>query len=168
MTNKLLLTWEDTQGLVAELARQIQISGYRPDLIIGVDRGGLPGSVMLSHYLKVPHDSVKVSLRDGGECESILWAPEMVLEGKNILLVDDINDSGATQAWLREDWASSVSGADPLFVDNFWHDEIRFAVLVNNDASPESVDFAGMTINKAERDVWINFPWESWWNRNTG
>lgn len=165
--NKLILTWTDIEGLVSELARQIQIANYRPDLIMGIDRGGLPVSVMLSHYLKVPHNTVKVSLRDGGECESILWAPEMVLEGKNILLVDDINDSGATQAWIREDWASSVAGADPLFTDNFWHDEIRFAVLVDNESSPETADFSGMTINKAERDVWIDFPWESWWNRNT-
>lgn len=165
--NKLPLSWEEVQGLVVEIARQAQVAGYRPDLIVGIDRGGLPASIMLSHYLKVPHGTVKVSLRDGGECESVLWLPEMVLEGKNVLLVDDINDSGATQAWLKQDWASSVAGADPHFLDNFWHDEIRFAVLVNNEASPEDADFSGMTINKAERDVWIDFPWESWWNRNT-
>lgn len=163
--NKLILSWEQVQGLVIEVARQMQISNYRPDLIVGIDRGGLPVSVMLSHYLKVPHASIKVSLRDGGECDSNFWMPEMVLDGKNLLIVDDINDSGATQAWLKQDWASSVAGVDPMFLDNFWHDEIRFAVLVDNEASPETADFAGMSINKAERDVWVDFPWESWWNR---
>ncbi len=167
MSNKLSLSWQDIQHLAQEIARQIQTSDWRPDLVIGVDRGGLVPSVMLSHYLNVPHASVKVSLRDGGECESLTWAPEMVLDGKNILLVDDINDSGATQAWLKEDWASSVAGVDHMFTENFWHDEIRWASLVDNEASDETSDFAGMSVNKLENDVWIDFPWESWWNRST-
>ncbi len=167
MSNKLSLSWQDIQHLAQELARQIQTSDWRPDLVIGVDRGGLVPSVMLSHYLNVPHASVKVSLRDGGECESLTWAPEMVLDGKNILLVDDINDSGATQAWLKEDWASSVAGVDHMFTENFWHDEIRWASLVDNEASDETSDFAGMSVNKLENDVWIDFPWETWWNRST-
>ena len=167
MSNKLSLSWQDIQHLAQEIARQIQTSDWRPDLVIGVDRGGLVPSVMLSHYLNVPHASVKVSLRDGGECESLTWAPEMVLDGKNILLVDDINDSGATQAWLKEDWASSVAGVDHMFTENFWHDEIRWASLVDNEASDETSDFAGMSVNKLENDVWIDFPWETWWNRST-
>lgn len=167
MSDKLSLSWQDIQHLAQDIARQIQTSDWRPDLVIGVDRGGLVPSVMLSHYLNVPHASVKVSLRDGGECESLTWAPEEALEGKKILIVDDINDSGATQAWLRKDWAESVAGLDPYFDDNFWHDEIRWASLVDNEASSETSDFAGMSVNKLENDVWIDFPWESWWNRST-
>lgn len=167
MTEKLPLSWHDVECLINEILRQIQTAGFKPDLVVGIDRGGLPASVMVSHYLDVPHVTVKVSLRDGGECESNLWLPEMVLNGKNLLIVDDINDSGATQAWLKGDWASSVAGADPHFLDNFWHDEIRWACLVDNEASKEVSDFTGMTINKAERDVWIDFPWEGWWNRST-
>jgi hypoxanthine phosphoribosyltransferase len=167
MSNKLPLNWQDIQHLVQEIARQIQTSGWKPDIVIGVDRGGLVPSVMLSHYLGIPHESIKVSLRDNVSTESLLWAPEMALEGKNILLVDDINDSGATQAWIRKDWADSVAGVDPCFDDNFWHDEIRWASLVDNEASVETSDFTGMSVNKMEQDVWIDFPWESWWNRST-
>lgn len=165
--NKLPLSWTDVESLVAEVARQIHISGWRPDLIISVDRGGLPAGVMLSHYLEIPHETVKVSLRDDSICESVTWAPSDVMNGSRILLVDDINDSGATQAWLREDWAGCVEGVDPDFAKNHWHENVRFAALVTNDASPESCDYSGMSINKMERDVWIDFPWESWWNRST-
>lgn len=164
---KLSLSWQDVEHLVLELARQIHISGWRPDIIIGIDRGGLPASIMLSHYLEVPHETVKVSLRDGGVCESVMWAPSDAMEGRQILLVDDINDSGATQAWLREDWAGCVEGVDPDFDKNHWHQSVRFAALVTNEASPESCDYAAMSINKMERDVWIDFPWESWWSRST-
>lgn len=164
---KLALNWQEVQQLINEIARQVQVSGWNPDLIIGIDRGGLPASIMLSHYLELPHETVKVSLRDGGTCESVTWAPSDVIDGKKILIVDDINDSGATQAWLKEDWAGCVAGVKADFVGQHWHKDVRFAVLVDNESSPEDSDYAGMSINKAERDVWIDFPWESWWNRST-
>jgi len=27
------------------------------------------------------------------------------------------------------------------------------------------MDFVGMEVNKAEKDVWIDFPWEDWWTK---
>jgi hypothetical protein len=27
------------------------------------------------------------------------------------------------------------------------------------------MDFVGMEVNKAENDVWIDFPWEDWWTK---
>ncbi len=165
--DKWSLSWQDVENMTLAVAREIHLSNWRPDLIIGLDRGGLPVSVMLSHYLRVPHDSLKVSLRDNPDTESLLWAPEVVLDGKKILIVDDINDSGATQAWIKEDWASAVAVTCPDFVDRYWHTSVKFAVLVDNESSPEDADFAGKTINKAEHDVWVDFPWESWWCRKT-
>jgi len=164
---KLILTWQDVEHGVASIARQISLSDWHPDLIIGVDRGGLPVSTMLSHYLNVNHETVKVSLRDGGSKESLLWAPEDVIEGKRILIVDDINDSGATQTWIRNDWASSVAGVMPDFDLSNWHINVRWASLVENSASKEHSDYYGVEINKAEDDVWVDFPWESWWSRKT-
>ena len=169
MTEVVKLDWQEVQRLVQEIARKMQLANWKPDMIIGVERGGLVASVMLSHYLEVPHETVKVSLRDeNGECESLTWAPELVLdEDKKILIVDDINDTGATQKWLREDWSASVRGVDPYFADNFWGDSIRWASLIDNESSSENCNFAGRSINKKDHDVWIDFPWESWWNRST-
>lgn len=164
--NKLLLTWQDVEQGVQSIVRSMQLDSWRPDLIIGIDRGGLPISTMISHYLDLPHQSVKVSLRDNADTESLLWAPEEVLDGKNILLVDDINDTGATQTWLRNDWASSVAGVCPDF-DAYWHDRVKWASLVENESSKEYSDYYGRVVNKLEHDVCIDFPWESFWNRNT-
>lgn len=167
MLKKCSLSWGDIEYLANTIVRDINVSGWRPDLIIGIDRGGLILSNMLSQYLEIPHATVKVSLRDFKDTESLLWAPEEVLAGKKILLVDDINDSGATQAWLMEDWASSVAGVEPDFIDKYWHKSVRLAVLVDNEASNQYTDYCGMSVNKVEKDVWIDFPWESWWTRST-
>lgn len=167
--NKLNLSWADVEQNVIDIARRIHLSGWYPDLVMGIDRGGLPVSTMLSHFLKVKHDSIKVSLRDqeAGGCESVLWAPDEVLAGKKILLVDDINDSGATQAWIKQDWASSVAGVAAEFIEQHWHINVRWASLVENEASNEHSDYYGMVVNKYENDVWVDFPWESFWKRQT-
>ena len=85
---------------------------------------------------------------------------------KNILIVDDINDSGATINWIMSDWRSSCFPNDDSW-DEVWNQNVKFAVLVDNLASNCQVkmDFVGMEVNKAENDVWVDFPWEDWWTK---
>ena len=35
---------------------------------------------------------------------------------KNILIVDDINDTGATFNWIKEDWESQLFALDPMII----------------------------------------------------
>jgi hypoxanthine phosphoribosyltransferase len=83
----------------------------------------------------------------------------------NILIVDDINDSGATINWIMEDWRTSCMPKDARWDSKVWNQNVRFAVLFDNLDSQCNVtmDYCGEEINKAEQDVWIDFPWESWW-----
>jgi hypoxanthine phosphoribosyltransferase len=106
--------------------------------------------------------SLDVSLRDGGGQESNTWLPEDALSGTRTLVVDDINDSGATFTWIRNDWQQSINGL--LEKATFpWHTTVRFASVVHNLASQEISDYSGMEINKAEDPSWISYPWEEWW-----
>lgn len=174
---KLILDNNQFKSLVSGIARDITLSGWRPDYIVGITRGGLLPAVMLSHYFKVPCETLKISLRDGGEPESNLWMSEDAFGynnvagygvdvQKNILVVDDINDSGATINWLIKDWQSSCLPNDPRW-NTVWNQNVKFAVIVDNLASGCQVkmDYAGMEINKADEDVWIEFPYEEWWSR---
>ncbi len=187
---KIYYSWKDIQGSTYDIARQIYKDNWRPDYIVGITRGGLIPATLLSQYLEVPCETLKVSLRDGGECESNLWMAEDAFgyvpmgergtvhfevtglpvredstnpeRKKNILIVDDINDTGATLAWIKKDWRASCLPKSYAW-GNVWHNNVRFATIVNNMSSKETVDYSSFEINKAEQDCWIVFPWEEFW-----
>jgi xanthine phosphoribosyltransferase len=163
MTKKVYYTEKQIDGMVQDIIRQMISDDWKPDYIVGINRGGLIPAVKISHYLNVTMETLTVSLRDGsGRCESNCWMAEDAYDGKKILVVDDINDSGATLQWLKNDWSLSAYRDDPKW-DGIWNENVRFAVLIDNDSSPLQVNYIGESINKAEKDVWIVFPWENWW-----
>lgn len=194
MTKKRFVTFRDQQKMMGEVCRQIANSGWRPDYVVGITRGGLQAAVMISHYFDVPMHTLKVSLRDDANAsESNLWMAEdalgsrqeryvedandigAVLEAassmldfndnyKNILIVDDINDSGATINWIMGDWQANCLPNDEGWQD-VWNGNVKFAVLFDNLASKAKVkmDFAAEEINKELNPEWIVFPYENWW-----
>jgi hypoxanthine phosphoribosyltransferase len=164
------------------IIRAMNADSWRPDYIVGLTRGGLVPATMLSHYLNVPMHTLKVSLRDSDADyqESNLWMAEDAfgyvpkdetiladfdyhLCAKKILIVDDINDSGATLTWIRRDWQDSCL-PDHERWESVWGNNVRTAVMINNDASDfKDVDYTGLNINKLEEPIWCVFPWEEWW-----
>ena len=165
---KIYHTWQDVECQTQEILRQLHVDAWRPDYVVGLTRGGLVPANLISQYLEVPMQTLKVSLRDGDEnvCESNLWMAEDAYEGKQILIVDDINDSGATLNWIKEDWQSGCFPKDERWKD-VWGNNVRVAVLVDNEASKSklNVSYSAVDLNKAEEDSWIVFPWEAWWQR---
>lgn len=175
------LSWHDVQGQCLEIVRQIQQDGWMPDYVVGITRGGCIPAVLISQYLGVRCEMLKVSLRDGGDTESNLWMAEdafgyvnfedrgdSVVQSKDknrkkILIVDDINDSGRTLQWIMDDWQSSCCASATEVWQSVWNQNVKFAVLVNNTASKFEVNYQGLEINKAEEDSWIVYPWEQWW-----
>jgi xanthine phosphoribosyltransferase len=174
--NKLIINDAEFKGLVAKICRDITLTDWRPDYIVGLTRGGLLPAVMISQYFDIPCETLKISLRDGEECESNCWMAEDAFGYnaaeigdplcKNILVVDDINDQGSTLNWLMNDWQGSCLPGDPRW-EHVWNQNVKFAVVVDNLSSKcnTKMDFVGMEVNKAENDVWIEFPYEEWWTK---
>ena len=164
--NKQIINYENYLNHISSICRDLSLSDWRPDYIVGITRGGLLPAVMISQYFSIPMQSLDISLRDGGGCVSNLGMAEDAYDGKNILIVDDINDKGATLNWIMADWPSGCF-PDDLKWDTVWNNNVRFAVVVDNLASQCQVgmDYVGMEVNKAEKDVWIEFPYEEWWSK---
>jgi xanthine phosphoribosyltransferase len=181
---KVYVSWNDVQRQVQELVRQMWLDRWTPDYVVGITRGGLVPANLISQYLDCRMETLKVRLQDGEaeECESNLWMAEDAFgyrpdiesgrgihdpnAKKNILIVDDINDSGATLNWIRQDWSSSCLPGHERW-NSVWGDNVRIATLYDNESSEciTDVDYSAEVINKFNDPQWIVFPWEEWWRR---
>ena len=167
---KVYYTWQQIQGAVLDIARQLQKDNWRPDYIVGITRGGLVPANLLSQYTGIKMHTLNVSLRDNVlDTESNLWMAEDAFGYDkvplNILIVDDINDQGSTIAWIKQDWASGCLPNNPRWQEVFGSN-VRFATLTNNIASKETVDYSVWEVNKAEEDCWLVYPWEEFWKND--
>ena len=176
-------TWQDVEQTTESIVLQMYKDSWRPDYIVGITRGGLCLATMLSHKLDVRLETLKVKLRDaeeGESCETNCWMADDAFgyvsdqetynagwdldKRKKILIVDDINDTGATLNWIKKDWPAGCIPNDKERWDAVWKDNVRFAVLVDNLSSKfDGVRYSSTTINKTDEDQWIVFPWENWW-----
>ena len=164
---KVYYSWQDIEDMTSDIAQQIAVDGdgFKPDYVVGLTRGGLIPATMLSHYFEVPMHTLEIKLRDHAVTpESNKWMAQDALDGKKILIVDDINDTGDTLAWIKQDWNNSGK----IFTDGKseinWEANVRFAVLTENEPSKfGDVDYVSKFINKNEDPQWIVYPWEEWW-----
>ena len=164
MVKKHYYSWQDVETACVNIALQMYKDAWRPDYIVGITRGGNVPATILSNMLGVRGEALKVSLRDGDQCETNCWMAEDAFgsdetEKKNILIIDDINDTGATFNWIKQDWHSSVFNGE----ETVWGDNVRFAVITDNLSSKfdQCVNYCVHTVNKAEQDVWLVYPWEN-------
>ena len=180
MTKKYYYDWQDIEDSCISIALQMYRDSWRPDYIVGITRGGNIPATILSNMLDIRCEALKVSLRDSGDCETNCWMSEdafgyvppeeqTILKSRwdlhrrrNILIVDDINDTGATFNWIKQDWQSSCMPSEQSW-ETVWHNNVRFATLTDNLSSEfdGEVDYSAHEINKAEEDTWLVYPWES-------
>ncbi len=71
------------------------------DLVVGIERGGILPAYLAARWLKVPMSSMRISFRDDNHQQLtpepvLLRGQEEEVNGRRILLADDVGNSGAT------------------------------------------------------------------------
>ena len=177
MIKKHYYSWADVEKMCVSIVNQMYTDNWRPDYIVGLTRGGNVPATIISNMTGIRCEALKVSLRDGesGKTgDSMLWMAEdafgyndgtLVTAGpleNKILIVDDINDTGATFNWIMNDWKSGCL-PDHLRWNNIFGNNVRFATLTDNLASEfnSKISYTCHEVNKAEEDVWLVYPWEN-------
>lgn len=162
MIKKHFYSWQDIEIMCTSIVKQMYADNWRPDYIVGITRGGNIPATIISNMTGIRCEAIKVSLRDDdSESESNSWMPLDAVSGKNILIVDDINDTGATFSWIKNDWQQSSVGTGDWHHKRMWNN-VRFATLTENLASEfEDVSYHVHEVNKDEEDVWLVYPWET-------
>ena len=152
-----VISWDEYNELVSSIASQI--GQNEPEAIVGLTRGGLVPAVQLSHMYNAKLYCLNISLRDG-KCSSESFDWRRLEKYNRILVVDDINDTGATFDWIKQDWESGCL-PDSIGWEDVWHENVRFATMCEKTHTNfGNVDYVWEEIDTSEKDTWIVFPWE--------
>lgn len=143
-----ILTWEGYGEGVIELARAVYDSGFRPDLVLAIARGGLFVAGSLGYALGVKNLYV-MNMEFYTGVDERLEFPVMLppyldkvdLRGTKVLVADDVADTGATLKAVHDFAAEEVA-------------EVRSAVLYEKPQSSIRCDYVWK-----RTDRWIVFPW---------
>lgn len=143
-----VLTWDTFGEASRELARQVVASGFMPDVVIAIARGGLLLGGSISYALGTKAcGALNVEFYTGVNTvlpEPVVLPPmldDASLSGKRVLLVDDVSDSGRTLDMVVR------------LVENSGC-EVRTVCLYVKPRTVRAPDYVWRVTDK-----WINFPW---------
>jgi hypothetical protein len=144
------LSWAEFGEATRDLARQVGIDGYAPDLVLSVARGGFLVGAALGYALDVKNAwTMNVEFYTGVDerldVPMILPpVPELVdLESARMLIADDVADTGQTLQLVKEFCTGRVA-------------EVRCAVLYEKSPSVVKCEYVWR-----RTDLWIDFPWSA-------
>jgi len=145
-----VLSWERFGVAGRELGRQVADSGFEPDLILAIARGGLFVAGALGYALDVKNLYV-INVEFYTGVDERLEMPVVLppvpnaidLTGAKVLVADDVADTGATLALVRDFCQGHVA-------------EVRCAVVYEKPASTVHCEYVWH-----RTDRWIDFPWSA-------
>ena len=141
-------SWDQIYELLLNLANRVRRNGFKPDVIVGVSRGGWPPARVISDLLENPHLANVTAEFYIGVAETkgkpIITQPVSVsVREKKVLIVDDVADTGESlrlvRAHLEEQGAT----------------EVKIATIYYKPWSIMIPDYY-----EKETSSWIVFPWE--------
>ena len=157
--DKYYVTYNTIHKAVKRLAKQVLESGFDPDVIVAIGSGGFIPARMIKTFINRPIFAVGISYYGIGNQhmdmpQKIQWIDEVEqkLEGKKILLIDEVDDTRATLSYCVGELLR--------------HKPEEIAVLViHNKKKPKDAEFP----KEVKRyfpaieleDRWIKYPWDA-------
>jgi hypothetical protein len=142
-------TWKQIYGMLFNQARKIRGDGYKPDIIVGIARGGLVPSRVLADLLET-RDFAIITIEyycgiNQTRQEPILkQCLHTQLTDKKVLLVDDVSDGGRSLQLAKKHLEEQCAK------------EIKIATLYCKPGTITKPDYF-----EKETNHWIVFPWEA-------
>lgn len=149
-TEREILGWQEFGDATRELARAVLASGFAPDVVVAVARGGFLPAAAIAYALDVKvmgalnvefYTGIDTRLTDPVVLPPLLDTDALV--GRRALVVDDVADTGETLALVLRLVATHAA-------------EARSAVLY---AKPHSIIDPDLVWRRTAR--WITFPWSA-------
>jgi len=142
-------SWNQIYNMLLNLTEKIRKSGFEPDIIVGVSRGGWPMARVLSDLLDNPNlANVRAEFYLGvaeTKEEPILTQPvSMNVAGKRVLVVDEIADTGKSLKLVKEHIIQQGAA------------EVKIATVYYKPWSIVTPDYY-----EKETRCWVVFPWET-------
>lgn len=145
-----ILSWDLFGTATRDLAVEVFEDGFRPDLVLGIARGGLFLAGGLGYALDVKNlHVINVEFYTGVDERLDMPVllppvPEPVdLTGAHVLIADDVADTGATLALVKDYCERHVA-------------EVRCAVVYEKSRSEVQCEYVWR-----RTDRWIDFPWSA-------
>jgi len=140
--------WNQIYKMLLNLAEKIRKNGFKPDVIVGVSRGGWPPARVLSDLLDNPNlANVKAEFYLGvaeTKEEPVLTQPvSTTVSGKRVLVVDEIADTGESLKLVKAHLIER--GAV----------EVKIATIYYKPWSIVTPDYY-----EKKTSNWVIFPWE--------
>lgn len=145
------VTWDDIVRWVKDVAQKVRESGYKPEVIVALARGGwIPGRLMCDHLLVKDLYSLKTehwgitATRDGRA--KVVHDVPVSLKNKKVLIMDDITDTGQSLNLAFE----YVKRHNPA--------EVKTAAMLHITHSKFVPDYYSEEV-PADDWTWFIFPW---------
>ncbi|WP_129114745.1 phosphoribosyltransferase [Halegenticoccus tardaugens] len=148
--NCTITNWDYIYGLCRDVSDQVKASRFEPDVIVALARGGWFAGRCICDFLGLDDlTSLKMEHYVGtaqktGEPEVRYPMPEGSVEGKDVLIIDDIADTGGSIKRAHE------------YVHERNPGEVRTATLQLLQTSEFDPDFIG---ERLEHWAWVVYPW---------
>jgi hypoxanthine phosphoribosyltransferase len=144
-----LVSWDYAISLSGSLAAMIRASRFTPDIVIAIGRGGyVPARIVCDRLLMTDLTSIKIEHwgTAGHKLDQarVRFPLSVNVEEKNLLVIDDITDTGETLMAAREYLAPFAPG------------EIRTGVLQHKTSSAYQPDYYAELLSDWK---WIVYPW---------